>query len=188
MICPACKTNNAENQQVEFCVQCGSDMQVHRLLQTVHKELEMQSSSTTKASTLLAILHTTPAVMLIICATFGIFVGLQFLTFLERTESRYLVKTAKFPDRELAQLQQMNTIIKQELDLIMEQNKDNKMLQAKIAELTASQHVPALQHTSALQNASVSQNSSVPQAVNLPAVQLDQKQVVQEPAEQRTES
>ena len=142
MICPVCKTNNTI-QDTECCVQCGSDLKVHRLLGEVREGIHMKNEITkpeqglqTKTSRLFIIFQTVPSIILLICAVFGIFVGMRFLTFLDRVESHHTI-SSKWSEVALEQLQQMNLVIKQELGLILDQRRENQVLQAKIQELVA---------------------------------------------------
>ena len=144
MICPACKTNNVTNPDTEFCVQCGSDIHLHRLLRVVREEMQMkneairpeQETTKNKSSTLLAF-QIIPSIVLLLCAVFGIFVGVRFLIFLEETESHRASISSKWSETGFEQLQQMNATIKQELDLILDQRRENLALQAKVQKLTS---------------------------------------------------
>ncbi len=142
MICPACSTNNTKYQDAEFCIQCGSDLKVHRLLLEVSEEIQMKNEelrseevAPKKLSSIFIILQIIPSFFFLICMVFGIFVGMKFLTFLEHAGSRDNYRSAK-SEIGVAELQQMSSIIKQELDLIIEQRQENQALQAKIQELT----------------------------------------------------
>jgi hypothetical protein len=143
LICPVCKTNNTKAQNTEFCVQCSSDLKVHRLLYGVREEMQMKNEITKleqelpkKTSRLFIIFQTVPSIILLVCAVFGIFVGVRFLTFLDRVESHRSSISNKWSETGFEQLQQMNLTIKQELDLIMDQRRESQDLQAKIQELT----------------------------------------------------
>jgi hypothetical protein len=144
LICPVCKTNNTKTQDTEFCVQCGSDLKVHRLLYEVRSGIQMKDEITKpkqglqkKTSGLFIIFQTVPSIILLVCAVFGIFVGMRFLTFLDRMESHHSSISSKWFEIGFEQLQQMNLTIKQELDLILDQRRENQALQAKIQELSA---------------------------------------------------
>jgi hypothetical protein len=143
LICPVCKTNNTRVQNTEFCVQCGSDLKVHRLLYGVYEEMQMKNEITKqmqelpkKTSRLFIIFQTMPSIILLVCAVFGIFVGMRFLTFIDREESHRSSLSNKWSETGFEQLQQMNLTIKQELDLIMDQRRESQYLQGKIQELT----------------------------------------------------
>jgi len=144
LICPACHTKNTS---AEFCVQCGSDLEVHRLLCKVkedslmNKEVE-QSPSPSPASPfdLSLFFQVIPSLVLLFCTVYGIFVGMRFLNFIDRTESQRVAFTSKFSETGLEQLKNMNNIMKQEFDLILDQRKENQILQAKIQELTTSKN------------------------------------------------
>ena len=99
-----------------------------------------------KTSNLVIVSQITPPILLLLCALFGIFVGLRFLSFIDRTESHRTSISAKWSETGFEQLQQMNTTIKQELDLIIEQRRENLALQEKIQELT--KPVSMAEHTS----------------------------------------
>ncbi|HBI21982.1 MAG TPA: hypothetical protein DDY37_05285 [Legionella sp.] len=143
MICPACKTNNT-NHHAECCVQCGADIQVHRLIQMVREEIHMKNDpvkptqeAPKKASSLFIAAHIIPSVLLLVCAVFGIFVGMRFLAYIDRLDSHRVSISDKWSETGFEQLQQMNTTIKQALDLILDQRRENQVLQAKIEQLTA---------------------------------------------------
>lgn len=145
MICPACKTNNIKNQNTEHCVQCGADIHMHRLLQKVQEKIQMNNDFIKaepivpqKTSSLFVLSQIIPSVLLLICALFGIFVGLRFLSFIDRSESQRSSISTKWSETGFEQLQQMNASIKQELDLILDQRRENLALQEKIQELTKS--------------------------------------------------
>ena len=134
MICSVCKTNNTKHQEAEACVQCGSDLKVHRLLvamregiQMKNEELILEQETPKKLSSIFIIFQIIPSILFLICTVFGIFVGMQFLTSLERAEFRQISRSAKF-EMGFEQLQQMSSIIKQELNLIIEQRQENRKL------------------------------------------------------------
>jgi hypothetical protein len=151
LICPVCKTKNTKNQdtEVDYCVQCGSDLYVHCLLQGVREKMKMQNGITnmeqqlpSKTSGFLIVFQVLPSILILLCAVFAIFVGLRFLTFLDRAESHRNTLSNKWSETGFEQLQQMNSTIKQELELILDQRRENQALQARVQELTAlvSQH------------------------------------------------
>ena len=90
-----------------------------------------------KTSRLFIIFQIVFSILLLVCAVFGIFVGMRFLTFLDRAESHRSSISNKWSETGFEQLQQMNSTIKQELDLILDQRRENQALQAKIEELIA---------------------------------------------------
>ena len=145
MICPICKTNNTKNQDAEFCAQCGSDTYVHRLLQGVRAEMDINEEikkveqTVKKTSNLFMVFQAIPSILIFVCMVFGIFIGIRFLTFLDRVESLHASMSTKWSETSFEQLQQMNIIIKQELDLILDQRRENQALQAKIQTLTTQQ-------------------------------------------------
>ena len=98
-----------------------------------------------KTSNLFILSQIIPSTLLLVCALFGIFVGVRFLSFIDRTESQRTSISAKWSETGFEQLQQMNTTIKQELDLILDQRRENMALQAKIQKLT--KRVKLAQHT-----------------------------------------
>lgn len=143
MICPACKTNNTHNQHTEHCVQCGADIHVHRLLQIVQEKIQMnndvilpEQALPQRTSNLLLLSQIIPSTLLLICAVFGIFVGVRFLSVIDRSESHRTSISAKWSETGFEQLQQMNTTIQRELDLILEQRRENLALQAEVQTLT----------------------------------------------------
>lgn len=135
MICPVCKTNN-KHQDLEFCVQCGSDLNIHRLLSSVTQGLDLQNEElklakdTKKLSRVFIVLQIIRSIALLICMVFGVFFGIQFLTFLGHS-SDYVYVSDRFEKR-FEQLQQMNSIIKQQIELIIDQRQENQALQAKL--------------------------------------------------------
>ena len=94
-----------------------------------------------KASSLFIAAHIIPSVLLLVCAVFGIFVGMRFLAYIDRLDSHRVSISDKWSETGFEQLQQMNTTIKQALDLILDQRRENQVLQAKIEQLTAP-HAP----------------------------------------------
>jgi hypothetical protein len=140
LICPACKTNNTK-EGARSCVQCGSDLHVHRLLQRINKDIEMNDETINpvpkeKTSTFSIVSKTAPSIILLLCAVFVIFVGMRFLTFLESETSRRVFVADKWSQAGFEQLQQMNLTVKQQLDLILEQHRENGVMQTKVLELT----------------------------------------------------
>lgn len=109
-------------------------MEVHRLLHQVQEGIPMKNE--TSKSTLLPIIQTAPSIILLICALFGIFVGMRFITFLDHTEIHRTSISDKWSETGFEQLEQMNATIKQELDLILDQRRENQVLQEKIRQLT----------------------------------------------------
>jgi hypothetical protein len=89
-----------------------------------------------KSSNLLILSQIMPSMLLLACALFGIFVGFRFLSFIDRSQSHHTSITSKWSEIGFEQLQQMNTTIKQELDLILDQRRENQELQAKVHDLT----------------------------------------------------
>ena len=136
LICPVCSTNNQAN---EFCTQCGADLQVHHLLSAINEARPMECELGTvkqKTTCWLNFFQILPAVLLSVCTLFGIYVGMHFLMFLERAESQQSSVGIELAQISFTQVQQLNSIIKQELDLILEQHHENQNLQIKLEELT----------------------------------------------------
>ena len=92
-----------------------------------------------KTSSLWIAAHIVPSALLLVCAAFGIFVGMRFLAYIDRLDSHRVSISEKWSETGFQQLQQMNATIKQELDLILDQRRENQVLQAKIEQLTAIQ-------------------------------------------------
>lgn len=140
MICPVCKTNNTKSD-MQYCIQCGSDLYVHNLLnelgETIQMKNEIIETASKKLNWLLIIGQIGSIVFLLGCAVFGIFVGIRFLTFIEHEEAYRISQANKRAEINYEQLQQMSYTIKQEFDLILEQRRENQILQTKIQELTA---------------------------------------------------
>jgi hypothetical protein len=144
VICPVCKTNHSKDQQAEFCVQCGTDIHVHRLLKKVGEEMQMNNTALsekrpTKMSIFSQCMQLIPPFLLVAGTGFGIFVGMRFLSFIEQAESQRTSLSTKWSETGFEQLQQMNATIKQALDLIIDQRKENVALQSKVNELSAVQ-------------------------------------------------
>lgn len=144
MICPVCKTNNINHPDAQHCIQCGSDLHVHRLLHEIREEIQMKSEITKTEQELpirltwvFVVWQIAPAILLVVCAMFAIFVGMHFLSFIDREESYRIYVTEKRLEIGFDQLQQMSSTIKQELDLILDQRLENQGLQTRIQELTA---------------------------------------------------
>ena len=160
MICPACKTNNTTHQDTEHCAQCGADIYVHRLLQGVREKIQMNDQSIKqepllpkKTSTLFILSQIIPSTLLMTLGLFGIYVGVHFLSFIDRSESQRASISSKWSETGFEQLQQMNATIKQELDLILDQRRENLALQAKVQALTLTQTISvpnSMNETSAL--------------------------------------
>ena len=92
-----------------------------------NEELILEQETPKKLSSIFIIFQIIPSILFLICTVFGIFVGMQFLTSLERAEFRQISRSAKF-EMGFEQLQQMSSIIKQELNLIIEQRQENRKL------------------------------------------------------------
>lgn len=144
MICPACKTNNINHQDTQNCSQCGSDLYVHRLLRKISEaavinEIANSKQESPKKSNWLFIVWQViiPTVFLVVFATFGIFVEMRILAFIDYREAHRIAAADKRSEITIEQLQQMSTTIKQELDLILDQRRENQTLQTRIQELTA---------------------------------------------------
>ena len=102
-----------------------------------------EHESTRKASSLIIASQIIPSTLLLVCAVFGIFVGMRFLTYIEQLDSHRVSLSTKWSETGFEQLQQMNSTIKQELDLILDQRRENQALQAKIQQLTTATTVPS---------------------------------------------
>ena len=100
---------------------------------------KVEKSCLKKTSILFIAFQVIPATLLLVCVVFGIFFGMRFLTFLDLAESRRVTVSNNWSEIGFEQLQQMNAIIKGELDLILDQRLENKALQEKIKELTTEQ-------------------------------------------------
>ena len=102
MICPACKTNNTNPLDAQYCIQCGSDLYVHRLLREISEAIQMKSEITKteqespkKLTWLFVVWQILPVILLMTCAMFGIFVGMRFLAFIDHEESYRIVSTER---------------------------------------------------------------------------------------------
>ena len=144
MICPACHTNHAYEESTGSCVQCGSDLDVHKLLHAVVEEINMNKEVSTaerdrpsKTNNIAVISQFLPSTIMLLCALFAIYVGMQFLKIIDRVESHRTSLSAKWSETGFEQLQQMNATIKQELDLILDQRRENIALQAQVRILAA---------------------------------------------------
>jgi hypothetical protein len=143
LICPVCKTKNTK-QDSEVCVQCGSDLHVHRLLYGVSEEIQVKDEKIDaekigrkKLCNFFTAFQMVPAFLLLIAVIFGICVGMRFLQFLERAELQRTSQANKWSETGYEQLQQMHSIINKELDVILDQRRENQALQVKIEELSA---------------------------------------------------
>ena len=148
MICPICGTNNSKTQgDIESCVQCGSDLNVHKLLAIIATEIKMKNAASKqqlaidRANKSVILMQTIPTVLLLIGTLFGIFVGFKFLNFLDDKLNQPNLKSSGCMI-EIDQLQQMSSIVAKQLDLIVEQRKENQGLQAKVQE--SSQYITNL--------------------------------------------
>lgn len=140
MICPVCNTNNIKQPDVESCSQCGADLKVYDLLYAVHNGVQMKIEQVNlsqeiqkKLSKIFIVFHVIAAILLLSCALFGIVVGMKLLSLLDQT--RQVANIAK-SEIGLKEWQQLSNIIEQELNLIIEQRKENQYLQTKVQELT----------------------------------------------------
>ena len=142
MICPVCKTNNAlnaKNPNAEFCVQCGSDIHIHHLLRDAEQEIKMQEDRAkqkqempgSKKMDVFISLDSLSSLFLMIAIVFMLAAGLHFFSFLSNRESQH-----PRPASGLAELQTMNSIIKEELDLIVAERAENQALRTKLAAST----------------------------------------------------
>jgi|GEM_PF-2105972 len=148
MICPVCKKNYHLEQRVTACVQCGTDLEVHHLLESVAQNIKHGEITMTKnAETLptekrslyprfFELLQIMPAILLLGCAALGIYVGLRFLNIVEDVELSHTKTTAQWSESGFEQLRQMTTTIKQELDLIIAQRDENLILQSQVKQLS----------------------------------------------------
>lgn len=89
-----------------------------------------------KASPVFVFSQLFPSLLLLIFTVFGLFVGLRFLSFIDKAESHRTTLSAQWSETGFEQLKQMNATIKLELDLILDQRRENSLLQAKIQEIT----------------------------------------------------
>lgn len=142
MICPVCKTNNAKQTDCNFCAQCGSDLVIYNLLHKITNGVEVQNEAINlkqtmekKLSNIFIIFQIISAILLLSYALFGILVGMKFWCFLTTVETKYVTNLAKV-EIGFGQLQQMISILEQELKLIINQQQENQQLQAKLAELS----------------------------------------------------
>jgi acetolactate synthase regulatory subunit len=115
-------------------VQCGADLDVHRLLQGVRKEMQMKNEVHHSAQSLPKKIPSVgiyfqiiPGILLLICAVWGIFVGLRILTVIDRIVSK---------PSDVQSLSSINPILEKELDLIVDQHRENQLLQEKLQKLT----------------------------------------------------
>ena len=145
MKCPVCHTQNLDNEK-EHCTQCNSDLHVHRLLQQLQEKLISPTLPPVvpqyvlqKSSPWQLFFQIVPSILLLACALLGIFAGLRFLSTMDRMESHRTSLSNRWSETGFEQLEKMNTIIQQELNLILEQRQENVKLQEKIQTLTENQ-------------------------------------------------
>jgi len=146
--CPVCKKHYHPEQRVKTCVQCGADLEVHHLLESVaqtikHGELAMKENANVVPKVkrslypgFIELFQIIPAILLLGCATLGIYVGLRFLNIVEQVELSHTKTTDQWSESGFEQLRQMTTTIKQELDLIMAQRDENLILQSHVKQLS----------------------------------------------------
>ncbi len=139
MKCPVCDTYNPDTEK-EHCTQCHCDLQVHRLLQQLQEKLISPTPVAPpyipqKTSPWQPFFQTALSILLLVCALLGIFVGLRFLSTIDRLESQRTSLSNRWSDAGFEQLEKMNTIIQEELNLILEQRQENLKLQEKIQTL-----------------------------------------------------
>ena len=136
MICPVCKKHNVPD--TDICAQCGSDIRVHQLLGIAREDLRMKeakSEYTAHKNLTKIAFKIAPTIILLIGIFFIIFVGMRVLAFLDRLELQRSSVSSKWSETGFEQLQQMNSIIKQELDFIVDQRHENQELQAEVQKL-----------------------------------------------------
>jgi len=97
--------------------------------------MKTTTPSSSQTSRIDMIFQLLPTLFFLTCAVFGMFVGMRLLTFIEQETSQRTTLSNKWSEVGFEQLQQMNTTIKQELDLILDLRHENQMLIAKINEL-----------------------------------------------------
>jgi hypothetical protein len=132
---------------MERCSQCNSDLHVHRLLQEVREGIQvrdLQGQSETILQSLSpvrgnqgyrfqVIFQTITTLSIVAGIIFCFYAGLRFLNFLDHEGSvPHTPVPAKWSESAITQLQQMNGIIKQELDIIVDQRNENRFLQGKL--------------------------------------------------------
>jgi hypothetical protein len=107
---------------------------MHRLLQGVREEMQMNNEVhhseqplPKKTPSLWIYFQIIPGILLLICAIGGIFVGMRILTVMDRTASR---------PSDVQSLPSINPILEKELDLIVDQHRENQLLQEKLQKLT----------------------------------------------------
>jgi hypothetical protein len=141
MICPVCQANNCKDPNLERCVQCGVDLEVHKLLAKIKEGVQMKPENLLnqehqgKLSKILFITQVIPSILLLICSLFGIFVGFKFIGWLEQKDLNYKFNLIH-SEMNGMELQQVISIIEKELNLIIEQKKENQDLRLKVNELT----------------------------------------------------
>jgi len=137
VICPVCKTKSIDSA-APYCLQCGVDLHVHYLLNEIGAMLPPadvpippEPEARQKFAWLLDIGQIGPTILLItVCTIFGFFLELRFLVDLKRHESH----------------QTLSAIIQQELNLIQDLYRDNRVLQAKIQTLNIAIPKPDLKN------------------------------------------
>ncbi len=102
-----------------------------------HEKTPVPSNASTlnKAPIRASLFQMAPSILLLMMAIFGMFIGFQFLTFLDHEKTHRTNTADKWADAGFEQLLQMNATIKQELDLIIDQRQENKHLRATIRDL-----------------------------------------------------
>jgi hypothetical protein len=135
MNCPVCKIKN--DLKEEFCIQCKSNLVVHRLMLALkegvlmtHEELSVMKQPS-KLIKIILILQSLTSILIMFFIVFSIVLEVKWLAFFKHQELHYLESSSK---SEIAskQLQQMFDLIAQQLELVKAERIENQALKEKL--------------------------------------------------------
>jgi len=144
LICPVCTTNNKGSAQTSYCEQCGTDLQLHYLLDKVRGKCNMKDEKDTMnpskqsiTSKWMMTVHVLPYLIMIMLIVSVLFVSYFFVIGSKSSEAYHAALSAKLSKMQLAQMTDMDDTIREELSLIVDQRNKNKVLQNKLEKLNA---------------------------------------------------
>ena len=136
MNCPVCKIKN--DLKEEFCIQCKSNLVVHRLMLALkegvlmtHEELSVMKKEPSKLIKIILILQSLTSILIIFFIVFNIVLEVKWLAFFKHQELHYLESSSK-SEVGSKQLQQMLDLIAQQLELVKAERIENQALKEKL--------------------------------------------------------
>ncbi len=136
MNCPVCKIKN--DLKEEFCIQCKSNLVVHRLMESLkegvmmtNEELSIMKQEPEKLIKIILIMQSLISILIMFFIVFNIVLEVKWSTFFKRQELHYLESSSK-SEFDSKQLQQMIGIINDQLELIKAARSENLSLKEKL--------------------------------------------------------